>query len=244
VGARESVSGGYARYAPGESNEWVVTYDEALIVTKGAITVTSADGVETDRPPGRGYLPRRGHAGRLLREGGRGRARVRDLPTLERGGVDFRVISKRFVEEFQPSDERPEPSDAVALLRSIFDPLERGEADDFGRFHDTFADDVVLENSFGEVRGKEAVIAYLTGEAATLVYDIFVGPLEYFGDGNRAVQVGGEIFTVKATGETCEADWAWVFDVEDGRITRILAIQDLSGVADVVTEAMEKTRAA
>jgi hypothetical protein len=44
------------------------------------------------------------------------------------------LISKRFVEEFQPSDEPPEPSDAVALLRSIFDPLERGEADDFGRF--------------------------------------------------------------------------------------------------------------
>jgi ketosteroid isomerase-like protein len=102
----------------------------------------------------------------------------------------------------------------------------------------------VLENSFGKVRGKEAVIAYLTGEAATLGYDIFVRPLEHFGDGNRAVQVGGKIFTVKATGETYEADWAWVFDVEDGRITRILAIQDLAGVADVVTEAMEKTRAA
>jgi ethanolamine utilization protein EutQ len=48
----ESMSVGYARYAPGESNEWVVTYDEALIVTRGAFTVTSADGVEATARPG------------------------------------------------------------------------------------------------------------------------------------------------------------------------------------------------
>jgi ethanolamine utilization protein EutQ len=38
---------GFARYAPGESNEWVVTYDEALIVTKGAFSVTAEDGTTT-----------------------------------------------------------------------------------------------------------------------------------------------------------------------------------------------------
>jgi ketosteroid isomerase-like protein len=102
----------------------------------------------------------------------------------------------------------------------------------------------VFENSVGEVRGKQTLIDYLTGEAATLGYDIFVRPLEYFGEGSRAVQVGGELFTNKATGETYEADWAWVFDVQDGRITRILAIQDLSDIADVVAEALAQARAA
>jgi ethanolamine utilization protein EutQ (cupin superfamily) len=43
----ESMSLGFAHYAPGESNASVVTYDEALVVTKGALTVTSAEGVET-----------------------------------------------------------------------------------------------------------------------------------------------------------------------------------------------------
>jgi ethanolamine utilization protein EutQ len=38
---------GFARYAPGQANEWVVTYDEALIVTKGAFTVTAEDGTKT-----------------------------------------------------------------------------------------------------------------------------------------------------------------------------------------------------
>jgi ketosteroid isomerase-like protein len=69
-----------------------------------------------------------------------------------------------------------------------------------------------------------------------------VRPLEYYGDGNRVVQLGGETFRVKATGATHEADWVWVFDVEEGRITRILAIQDLSGIADEVAEALDKAQ--
>jgi ethanolamine utilization protein EutQ len=38
---------GFARYAPGQSNEWVVTYDEALIVTKGVYSVTAEDDTKT-----------------------------------------------------------------------------------------------------------------------------------------------------------------------------------------------------
>lgn len=43
----DTMSVGYCRYEKGESNEWTVTYDEALIVTKGAFIVRSADGVKT-----------------------------------------------------------------------------------------------------------------------------------------------------------------------------------------------------
>jgi ethanolamine utilization protein EutQ len=41
--------GFYRNMRKGEKNEWVVTYDEALIVTKGALTVRSADGAKTAR---------------------------------------------------------------------------------------------------------------------------------------------------------------------------------------------------
>jgi ethanolamine utilization protein EutQ len=45
-----TMSAGYYRNRrKGERNEWVVTYDEALIVTKGALTVRSADGATTAR---------------------------------------------------------------------------------------------------------------------------------------------------------------------------------------------------
>ena len=44
----DTMSVGYYRNRKkGERNEWVVTYDEALIVTKGALTVRSADGTKT-----------------------------------------------------------------------------------------------------------------------------------------------------------------------------------------------------
>jgi len=34
---------GFARYAAGESNEWIMSYDEALVVTRGSFAVDSAD---------------------------------------------------------------------------------------------------------------------------------------------------------------------------------------------------------
>ncbi|MCG5218318.1 cupin domain-containing protein [Streptosporangium soli] len=39
-----AMSVGFARYRKGETNEWTVSYDEALIVTKGAFTVQSESG--------------------------------------------------------------------------------------------------------------------------------------------------------------------------------------------------------
>ena len=41
--------GFYRNMRKGEKNEWVVTYDEALIVTKGTLTVRSAEGAKTAR---------------------------------------------------------------------------------------------------------------------------------------------------------------------------------------------------
>jgi ketosteroid isomerase-like protein len=140
-------------------------------------------------------------------------------------------------------EERPERRDPVALLRSIYDPLERGESTDFGPFYDALAEDAVLTTPVGEVRGKQAVIGYFANAAATLEFDPFVRPLSYFAAGNRVVQLGEETWTVKATGKTTQGDaWAWVFDVEDGRITRILAIQRLAGVADEIAEALAKAQ--
>jgi ketosteroid isomerase-like protein len=45
-----------------------------------------------------------------------------------------------------------------------------------------------------------------------------------------------ETFKVKATGVTHRARWAWVTHIEDGLITRIVHIQDLSRIAEPVTE--------
>ncbi len=41
---------GFARYAAGEENEWTVSYDEALVVTKGRFEVVAESGVTTAGP--------------------------------------------------------------------------------------------------------------------------------------------------------------------------------------------------
>jgi ethanolamine utilization protein EutQ (cupin superfamily) len=39
----------FGRYGKGASHEWMVTYDETMIVTKGALSVRSAGGVQVAR---------------------------------------------------------------------------------------------------------------------------------------------------------------------------------------------------
>lgn len=52
-----AMSVGFARYRAGEENEWVVSYDEALIITRGAFTVRTADGPCSARAGEVIYLP-------------------------------------------------------------------------------------------------------------------------------------------------------------------------------------------
>jgi ethanolamine utilization protein EutQ len=236
----ESMSVGFANYAPGASNEWVVTYDEVLIVTRGAFTVTSADGVETTARAGEVIFLRAGTP--VVYSAKEEGAELVYVTYPHWSEAHAASEYAPFLDTFKPSEEGPERRDPVALLRSIYDPLERGESADLQPFFDAFDEDIVLTTSMGEARGKPAVMGYFSKVAETMEFDIFVHPLEYFGEGNRVVQLGRETFRVKATGKTHEADWAWVYDFEDRRITRILGIQDLSGIADEEAEALAKAQ--
>jgi ethanolamine utilization protein EutQ len=239
-GNGDSMSVGFARYAPHESNDWIVTYDEALIVTRGTFSVTSADGAKTTAEAGEVIF--------LDKD-------TKVVYSAERAGADVVYVTyphwmaahersehAALLDEFQPADGAPETgsTDNVALLRSIWDPFERGESHDMRPFFDALADDVVFELPVGELRGKAAVISYFAAESATLEFQPFVRPLEYFADGDRVVIVGDEIFTAKENGATHRAAWAWVHDIHDGRIARIVAIQDLSGVEDAIREAVKQ----
>jgi ethanolamine utilization protein EutQ len=237
----DSMSVGFARYGPGETNAWVVTYDEALIVTRGAYTVTSEDGVETTARAGEVIFLRAGTP--VVYSAKDEGADVVYVTYPHWVDAQRRSEHASLLDTFQPTDERPPRSDAVALLRRIYDPLERGESDGFQAFFEALADDVEFVTPVGRVAGKQAVMGYFSHAAETLEFDPFVRPLEYFEAGNRVVQVGEEVFTVKATGAVHQDDWAWIFDVGDGRITRIQAIQDLAVVRGEVEEALTKARA-
>jgi ethanolamine utilization protein EutQ len=241
-----TMSVGFARYAPGESNEWVVTYDEALIVTRGAYSVTSADGVKTTAQAGELIFLDKG---------------TQVVYSAEKAGADVVYVTyphwidaqrrsehAALLDTFHAVDGAPSrsgeagPTDAVELLREIYGPLERGESADFQPFFDALADDVVFVLPVGELRGRHAVINYFTGAAETMEFRPFDKPLEYFTDGDRVVIVGDETFSVRQTGVTHRADWAWVYDVPDGQITRIVAIMDLSGIADEIGEVVSRAQ--
>lgn len=44
-----AMSVGFARYGAGETNDWTVSYDEALVITKGAFSVRWAGGTVSAR---------------------------------------------------------------------------------------------------------------------------------------------------------------------------------------------------
>jgi hypothetical protein len=167
-----------------------VTYDEAFIVTRGAYTVRSADGIETTARPGQVIFLRKGTSVVYsAKEEGAEVVHVTHPHWMQAQAASEHAA---LLDTFQPTEERPERRDPVALLRSIYDPLERGESQDFGPLFDALAEDVVLRLPVGEAHGKHAVIGSFVHAAATLEFNPFVRPLEYFGDSKRVVQVGGE----------------------------------------------------
>lgn len=237
----DTMSVGFARYGPNESNEWVVTYDEALIVTRGAYSVTSADGVKTTARAGEVIFLDKG---------------TKVVYSAEQDGADVVYVTyphwidaqeksehAAFLDTFHPVENAPSPASARELMQRIWEPMERGEADDSQAFFHALADDAVFQLAAGELRGKEAIGNYLEG-GETMEFNPFKRSLEYFGDGDRVVIVGDEDLTVKATGTTHQAEWAWVVDVHDGLITHITEIQDISGVADQIRALIAKAQAA
>jgi ketosteroid isomerase-like protein len=88
------------------------------------------------------------------------------------------------------------------------------------------------------------VIHYFTHAGELLQFRPYERPQEYFGNGDRVVILGEETLRVRATGATTRVPWAWAYDLRDGLITRIEAIEDLSVVADAVAEALARARAA
>jgi ethanolamine utilization protein EutQ len=232
----ETMSVGFARYAPGESNAWLVTYDEALIVTKGVFTVTSADGIETTARAGEVIFLRKGT--RVVYSAKAEGAEVVYVTYPHWMKAQEESEHAAFLDTFHPSEEAPAPIDNVALLRSIWGPLERGESHDFGPFFDALAAEVTYETAVGELRGKQALIHYFAPASATIEFNPFEKPLEYYGEGDRVVILGDETFKVKDTGATHRAEWAWVIDVYDGLITRILHLQDLSPIDGPVRAAL------
>ncbi|HEU4422834.1 MAG TPA: nuclear transport factor 2 family protein [Pilimelia sp.] len=242
----DSMGVGFARYAPGESNEWVVTYDETLIITSGVFSVTS-QGERHTATAGQVIFLRAGTE--VVYGAGDEGAELVYIMYPHPSRTDLATRHADLVATFQPADAPPprfadgQAEQHIALLRRINDPLERGESYDYQPFYDALAEDAVLDTSVMRLEGKRAVIDYFAEAGQAVDFNPFERPLQYFGSGNRVVQWGIETFHVKATGLAHRAEWAWVYEFRSGQISRITAIQDLSAIAEIITEAAAKAQA-
>jgi ethanolamine utilization protein EutQ len=237
---------GYARYRKGATNQLTtLPYDEALIITRGVFTVRRPDGIATAR------------AGEVIFHRAGATVVYQADEDAEMVYVSHPAVPMEPVDGFHPADQalaarlapdapltKATPAGNVALLEGIWGPMERGESSDFQPFFDHLDDDVVFTTSVGELRGKQAVIHYFRHSGELLEFRPYERPQEYFGNRDRVVILGEETLRVRATGATTRVPWAWAYDLRDGLITRIEAIEDLSVVADAVAEALANARAA
>lgn len=120
-------------------------------------------------------------------------------------------------------------------LKAVMEETDRTWS--FKPLIDMLAEDVRFKSTIpngtpisGEFRGKEAVSRYFS----VILQDVAVFkqqvPMEFIDAGNRVIILGDDAYTLKKTGETYRSPYASVFTFEDGLISDILIIQDLSGI--------------
>jgi ketosteroid isomerase-like protein len=118
-------------------------------------------------------------------------------------------------------------TDMTAVRRAV-DRLLAGEP---GSLLELLADDVELELAAGgehapcrQGSGRQAVADYFTSLGGLLAF----WQLDYTAEGRQVIAWGRESFTVAGCGVEGACEFALVFDLAaDGRITRLLAIEDL-----------------
>jgi ketosteroid isomerase-like protein len=138
-------------------------------------------------------------------------------------------------------------SDNVALARRFWEPFlntadESAHSSDRQQQHrdvlDAFTEDVVCRVVCrddtpvfgGERRGRQAVVDFFaTDYAKAKEHNSLDRPAEFVAGGDRVVMLGAEGYTVTKSGAVVHnKEFAFVMDFRDGRIARLLLIEDLS----------------
>jgi ketosteroid isomerase-like protein len=83
----------------------------------------------------------------------------------------------------------------------------------------------------GTRRGRDGVADFFSQLAATQEVVSFE-PAEFIAQGNKVVSLGRYTFTVKVSGGQFTSDFAHVFTIENGRITRFQEFTDTLAVAN------------
>jgi ketosteroid isomerase-like protein len=110
--------------------------------------------------------------------------------------------------------------------------LSKGSAQ---AFLDAFAEDGVMQmtapedtSMAGEFRGKEGVARYLALSSELAEIQTLEMIRDIIAHGDKVILLGYETARIAANGKVYASDWAAVFDMVDGKIARLLVIEDCS----------------
>jgi hypothetical protein len=111
----------------------------------------------------------------------------------------------------------------VRVVEGMFSSLQRG---DLAGVLDRLSDDIEWriagpsELPFAGIhRGRDEVAKFFQTFGQAAEFEVFE-PREYLAKGEKVVVLGHERQRIKASGQVVETDWAMVFVLRDGRITR------------------------
>jgi ketosteroid isomerase-like protein len=111
----------------------------------------------------------------------------------------------------------------VRVVEGMFSALQRG---DIPGVLDRLSDEVEWRIAgpselpyAGIHRGRDEVERFFQTFGQAAEFEVFE-PREYLAKGDKVVVLGHERQRIKASGQVVETDWAMVFVVRDGRITR------------------------
>ena len=123
----------------------------------------------------------------------------------------------------------------VRVVEGMFTSLQRG---DMAGVLDRLSDEIEWRVAgpselpyAGTHRGRGEVAKFFQTFDQAAEFEVFE-PREYLAKGDKVVALGHERQRIKATGRVVETDWAMVFVVRDGRITRFrnyVDTRDVSG---------------
>jgi ketosteroid isomerase-like protein len=72
--------------------------------------------------------------------------------------------------------------------------------------------------------GKQGMVDYFEALGGIVTF----WRVEYFAEGEHVIVVGKERFTMRNSALTADSDFALIFDVRNGLITRLLVVEDLT----------------
>jgi ketosteroid isomerase-like protein len=109
------------------------------------------------------------------------------------------------------------------VVEGMFSSLQRG---DIAGVLDRLSEDIEWRIAgpselpyAGIHRGRDEVAKFFRTFGQAAEFEVFQ-PREYLAKGDKVVVLGHERQRIKASGQVVETDWAMVFTLRDGRITR------------------------